>query len=213
MKFIGFYNYTVILTYISLVSGVLGIKFSYDGRVGLAVCCLVFSGICDMFDGAVARTKKDRTEDQKNFGIQLDSLCDVVCFGVLPAIILYFLGIDSIVGIAMLIFYVLCAVIRLAFFNVLEAKRQKSEDGCAKAYRGLPVTSAAIILPFFFLLGFLLSDKVMIVIYYILPAITGLAFITDFRVPKLDVSKLLRRRAKKSAEEKEECECDSLSNV
>ena len=133
MKFIGFYNYTVILTYISLVSGVLGIKFAHGGRVGLAVCCLVFSGICDMFDGAVARTKKDRTEDQKNFGIQLDSLCDVICFGVLPAIILYFLGLDAYIGSEMLIFYVLCAVIRLAFFNVLEAKRQKSEDGGAKA--------------------------------------------------------------------------------
>lgn len=206
MKFIGFYNYTVILTYISLVSSVLGIKFAYDGRVGLAVCCLAFSGICDMFDGAIARTKKDRTEDQKNFGIQLDSLCDVICFGVLPAIILYFLGIDSIVGIAMLIFYVLCAVIRLAFFNVLETKRQKSEGGCTKAYRGLPVTSAAIILPFFFLLGLFLPDKVMIVIYYILPVLVGLAFITDFRVPKLDVSRLLRRREKACEQESEEKE-------
>ena len=203
MKFIGFYNYTVILTYISLISGVLGIKFAHEGRVGLAVCCLIFSGICDMFDGAVARTKKDRTEDQKNFGIQLDSLCDVICFGVLPAIILYFLGVDDVIGIAMLIFYVLCAVIRLAFFNVLETKRQRTEGGCAKAYRGLPVTSASIILPFFYLLGLVLPDKVMTVIYYILPVLTGLAFITDFRFPKLDISKLLRRRREECEQEEE----------
>lgn len=203
MKFIGFYNYTVILTYISLISGVLGIKFAHEGRVVLAVCCLIFSGICDMFDGAVARTKKDRTEDQKNFGIQLDSLCDVICFGVLPAIILYFLGVDDVIGIAMLIFYVLCAVIRLAFFNVLETKRQRTEGGCAKAYRGLPVTSASIILPFFYLLGLALPDKVMTVIYYILPVLTGLAFITDFRFPKLDISKLLRRRREECEQEEE----------
>ena len=136
MKFIGFYNYTVILTYMSLISGVLGMKLAYDGKIGLAILCLAFSGICDMFDGAVARSKKDRTTDEKNFGIQLDSLCDVICFGVFPAVILYFCGVNSIIGIAILMAYILCALIRLAFFNVLEAKRQAAEDGCAKGYRG-----------------------------------------------------------------------------
>ena len=111
-----------------------------------------------MCDGVVARTKKNRTADEKNFGIQLDSLCDVVCFGVFPAVILFFSGVNTVCGLAILIFYALCAVIRLAFFNVLETKRQVAEGGCAKGYRGLPVTSAAIILPFFYLstlLGFI----------------------------------------------------------
>ena len=193
MKFIGFYDYTVILTYISLISGVLGMKFAYDGRLGLAICCLTISGICDMFDGAVARSKKNRTADEKNFGIQLDSLCDVICFGVFPAVILYFSGIDTVLGIAILIFYVLCAVIRLAFFNVLETKRQSVEDGCAKAYRGLPVTSSSIIFPFFYLVGLLIPSDVMTVIWYVLPAIVGLLFITDVRIPKFDISRLFRK--------------------
>ena len=77
VKLIGFYDYTVILTYISLISGLAGMKFAADGRLGLAIGCLVFSGVLDMFDGAVARTKKNRTADEKNFGIQLDSLLDV----------------------------------------------------------------------------------------------------------------------------------------
>ena len=47
----------------------------------------MFSGFCDMFDGIVARTKKDRTDEEKRFGIQLDSLSDIVCFGVLPFVI------------------------------------------------------------------------------------------------------------------------------
>ena len=81
MRLIGFYNYTVILTYLSLVSSLLGIKFAFEGKAFAAMACLAASGICDMFDGVVARSKKDRTDDQKNFGIQLDSLCDVVCFG------------------------------------------------------------------------------------------------------------------------------------
>ena len=194
MKFIGFYNYTVILTYMSLISSLCGMKLAHDGRFGLAICCLALSGLCDMFDGVVARTKKDRTADQKNFGIQLDSLCDVVCFGVFPAVYLYFWGINTIWGIALLMLYVLCAVIRLAFFNVLEAKRQQTEEGCTKFYRGLPVTSASMIFPFFYLVGLLAPEGVMTVINYILPALVGFLFIADFRVPKLDVTKLFKKK-------------------
>ena len=193
MKFIGFYNYTVILTYMSLISGAIGMKFAYDGRPGLAILCLLISGVCDLFDGVVARSKKNRTATEKSFGIQLDSLCDVICFGVFPAVFLYFNGVNSIGGIALLIFYILCAVIRLAFFNVLESNRQASEDGCAKGYRGLPVTSAAMIFPFFYLLGLFIPGNVMTVIYYILPALIGVLFIADFRVPKLDIAKLMRK--------------------
>ena len=127
MKFIGVYDYTVILTYMSLVSGLIGIKLAHSGEIMWAILCVGISGFLDMFDGVVARTKKNRTEDQKNFGIQLDSLCDVICFGVVPAVILYFWGVDEIWGVAFLIFYVLCALIRLAFFNVLETKRQRSK--------------------------------------------------------------------------------------
>ena len=197
MKFIGFYNYTVILTYMSLISSLCGMKLAHDGRFGLAICCLAISGICDMFDGVVARTKKDRTADQKNFGIQLDSLCDVVCFGVFPAVYLYFWGINTIWGIALLMLYVLCAVIRLAFFNVLETKRQQTEGGCTKSYRGLPVTNSAILLPACFVLGWFLPDVAMNVIYHIFPVVVGLLFITDFTVPKLDVTKLFRKPAGK----------------
>ena len=197
MKFIGVYDYTVILTYMSLISGLLGMKLAYDGKIIWAVLCLFISGFCDMFDGVVARTKKNRTEDQKNFGIQLDSLCDVVCFGVVPAVIVYFCGVNSVWGIALLIFYVLCAVIRLAFFNVLETKRQRSEGGVTKSYRGLPVTNAAFILPPLFLLSFVLPDVVMNVLYHVYPVVVGLLFITDFTVPKLDVTKLFRKPASK----------------
>jgi CDP-diacylglycerol--serine O-phosphatidyltransferase len=196
MKFIGFYNYTVILTYLSLISGVIGMKLAREGRIGLAIFCLMLSGTCDMFDGVVARTKKNRTADEKNFGIQLDSLCDVVCFGVFPAVIFFFSGVNTVYGIAILIFYVLCAVIRLAFFNVLETKRQETEGGCAKGYRGLPVTSAAIIFPFFYLVGLWIPDAVMLVINYMLPLLTGFLFILDFHVPKLDIGKLFSKKTR-----------------
>jgi CDP-diacylglycerol--serine O-phosphatidyltransferase len=191
MRFIGFYDYTVILTYVSLISGVVGMKLAFCGRIGAAICCLVLSGVCDLFDGVVARSKKNRTVDEKNFGIQLDSLCDVVCFGVLPAIILYFSGVDSILGVAILALYVLCAVIRLAFFNVLETKRQQEEGGCNKTYRGLPVTSIAFILPMTFWLQFLVPELVFLSLLHLVLLVTGFLFVLDFPLRKPDLKQIL----------------------
>lgn len=193
MRLIGFYDYTVILTYMSLISGLVGMKAAFDGRFDLAIGCLMLSGFLDLFDGAVARTKKNRTEDEKNFGIQLDSLCDMVCFGAFPAAFLYCSGVETMVGLAILGLYVLCALIRLAFFNVLEIRRQKTEGGCAKGYRGLPVTSISIILPFFYFMGRALPGNVTQVIYYAVPAVTALLFVWDFSMPKLDIGKYLFR--------------------
>ena len=197
MRLIGFYNYTVILTYISLFSSLLGIKFAFDGNAFAAMACLAISGICDMFDGVVARSKKNRTADEKNFGIQLDSLCDVICFGAFPAIFLYFNGVDSVVGIILLMLFVLCAVIRLAFFNVLEIKRQQTEGGVTKKYRGLPVTSIAIILPLTFLLHYVLPENVMTVIYYVLTVVVPFLFVLDEGIPKFCVDKIFAKKKEK----------------
>ncbi len=71
-KMIGFYDYTVILTYLSILSGTTGIILCLNG-VGhpyLGMFFLLFSGLCDTFDGKVARSKKDRTEQMKKFGIR-----------------------------------------------------------------------------------------------------------------------------------------------
>ena len=100
LRFIGIYNYTVILTYGSLLSAVIGMTLCAKGKFTAAVICLILSGICDAFDGTVARSKKDRTEDEKAFGIQIDSLCDLVSFGVFPAMLCYHLGADGFLGIA-----------------------------------------------------------------------------------------------------------------
>ena len=191
MKFIGVYDYTVILTYLSLISSIFGMTQAIHGDYKMAIFCLAFSGACDAFDGRVARTKKNRTEDEKNFGIQLDSLCDVVCFGVFPAIICYLLGVRGTIGLPIVFFYCLCAVIRLAFFNVLEAKRQKTEGGSNKVYRGLPVTSISFILPMAFWLQFLMSDMAFLVLLHVLLALVGFLFILDFPLPKPGLKQIL----------------------
>lgn len=184
MRFIGFYDYTVILTYISLISSVLGMTRAIHGDYKGAIFCLAFSGICDAFDGRVARTKKNRTDDEKAFGVQLDSLCDVICFGIFPAIICYLLGVRGVLGVILVMFYCLCAVIRLGFFNVLEAKRQATEEGAAKTYRGLPVTSIAFILPLAFWLQFVLPELVFMVLLHGILFAVGFLFILDFPLRK-----------------------------
>ena len=83
---LGFYNYTVILTYLGMLFGFYGIGSAMDGDVSRALLCLMAAGFCDMFDGKVASTM-ERTTQQKQFGIQIDSLADLICFGVLPGVI------------------------------------------------------------------------------------------------------------------------------
>lgn len=121
---LGFYDYTVVLTYISLAISVVGMTRALEGDFKVAILCLALSGLCDMFDGKIARTKKNRTDDEKKFGIQIDSLCDVVCFGVFPSMICYCLGMNHIPGIIILSLYCVASVIRLGYFNVMEEKRQ-----------------------------------------------------------------------------------------
>ena len=181
---IGFYDYTVVLTYISLICSVFGMTQAIDGRFRVAIVCLALSGLLDMFDGKVARTKKDRTDDQKLFGVQIDSLCDVVCFGIFPAMICYILGVRGILGGIIIAYYGVCSVIRLAFFNVLETNRQREEDGANKYYHGLPITTMAIVLPLAFLLNFCISQFAFRCVLMIVLAVVGTLFIVDFKLKK-----------------------------
>lgn len=191
MKLIGFYDYTVILTYISLVSSVIGMVKAAAGSFGAAIFCLAFSGFCDIFDGTVARTKKNRTDDEKAFGIQLDSLCDMISFGAFPALLCYCMGTDGTVGLICICLYTLCALIRLAFFNVLEGNRQRVEDGCNKYYRGLPVTTISVIFPVIYLLRGCFTEAAFAGILHGMLILVAFLFVLDFRVKKIDIRKLL----------------------
>ena len=206
MSMIGYYNYTVWLTYLSLISAALGIGASLHG-IGhpyIGIFFLMLSGLCDAFDGKVARRKKDRTEEEKKFGIQIDSLADLVAFGVLPACIglsLATLGPDlrgsiikdfrelcvqgflSSVLIIILVFYVLAALIRLAYYNVLEEERQKTETGNRKYFVGMPVTAASLLFPTIMLAQYLLPFDITW-LYFLGLLVLGILFLSNIRVPK-----------------------------
>ena len=89
----------------------------------------------------------------------------------------------SILILFILMFYVLAALIRLAYFNVMEEERQKTEGGCRKTYIGLPVTSAALIFPSIMLLQYILPFDIT-PIYYLALLVTGFLFVSKIQVKK-----------------------------
>ena len=181
---IGFYNYTVVLTYMSLISAITGMTFAHAGVFGAAIFCLALSGFFDMFDGKVARRKKDRTDDEKLFGIQLDSLCDVAAFGVFPAYLCYCMGVQGRLGFLAIIFYAICGVIRLAYFNVIETNNFFSEEEHETVYYGLPITSAAVIFPLVYLLKGIFTASAYNAILTVLLFGVGMLFISNFKLRK-----------------------------
>ena len=209
---IGFYDYTVILTYLSLLSATTGIVVALSGGGHPYYGCffLLFSGLCDAFDGKVARTKKARTRTEMNFGIQIDSLSDLVAFGVLPACIgTALIRVSPLINAALmgisipwhiaagklclhavLVLYVLTAMIRLAYFNVTEQERQTTETGARTDYLGLPVTSAALIFPLVLLFQYLIPQDITLV-YLGTAVVTGILFLTPFRIRKVGLKGIL----------------------
>lgn len=182
---LGFYNYTVMLTYLSLISGCTGIMLSANGNTGGAVICLMLSGFFDLFDGKVAATRK-RNDDEKKFGIQIDSLSDLVCFGVLPSMIGYSLGMTEYYWYPLFAVYVLAALIRLAYFNVMEEKRQKQTTETRKNYNGMPVTTVAILIPILYFVFRLIGNFNWEIVYGISLAVFAAAFlIKSLKIKKI----------------------------
>lgn len=196
---IGFYDYTVWLTYLSFISACTGIFLTLTNNNPLqGIICLLVSGLCDAFDGKVASTKADRTEMGKKFGIQIDSLSDVVAFGILPAVI----GIGSfrtfkstgasttkgqlflsVVAFIIAIMYMLAAYIRLAYYNVTEEERQKTETGRRTTYSGLPVTAAALVFPVLFLLSNI-TWELFITAYFAAMLLMSFLFLLNIPIKK-----------------------------
>ena len=180
---IGYYNYTVWLTFIGMLSSVTGMRLAIQGKIIPAVICLMFSGFCDMFDGIVARTKKDRTDEEKRFGIQLDSLSDIVCFGVLPFVIGVCIGAREWWQIAIMALLALAGLIRLAYFNVTEETRQKQTNEKRKHYLGVPITSSALTVPLLFCFRGLL-DGAFPIAYTLMLLVNGMLFVVPLQVKK-----------------------------
>ena len=209
---IGVYDYTVILTYLSLVSGCVGtiVAMSGVGHPYIGMFLLLLCGLCDGFDGRVARMKKDRTELEKKFGVQIDSFADLISFGLLPAAIGMSMlrhnnrlsdlrglvegisgganpQVDSVfrvIFITIAVVYVLAAMIRLAYFNATEEEREQEirENGVAY-FTGLPVTTAALVFPMVLLMHYIPWIDLSIP-YFVVMLIMAVLFLGRFRIRK-----------------------------
>lgn len=177
---IGKWNKSVILTYIGVCFGIYGIYIS-EINTNKAMIALVMAGICDMFDGTIARMCK-RTEEEKNFGIQLDSLADVVSFAILPTAIVMNLMSLSIVNFIGCAVYVIFGVARLAYFNITV---ESGTDKAVKFYHGLPITYIAFTLPITYTISLFVIPEYSWFIAFATLLFTGILFIVDIHVKKI----------------------------
>ena len=152
MVIIGKYNKSVILTYIGGIFALFGMIFAIIDNLQYSLICLMLAGICDLFDGKIARMCK-RTDIEKEFGKQIDSLVDVFSFVALPCVIAIKLFLNINIWLCIIIiFYLLSGIIRLAWFNIISSKEE-----AVKYFIGVPV---AYIVYIIFAVLFILNIKI-----------------------------------------------------
>ena len=179
--FIGEYNKAVFLTYLGVVFGILSLMFAFSGNFMYAMVCLLTAGVCDAFDGKVARSC-ERTEDGKRFGIEIDSLADTVNFVVLPIVIFFNMGMTSWYHIIIYIMYALAGIIRLAYFNVLAFKEKDFK--AVDCYTGLPVTTVSFFFPFAYAFSKILPTEIMNWILSGMMLLIAFLFVFNFKIKK-----------------------------
>jgi len=146
------------ITLLALASGITAIRFGMDDKWAVAVSFIILAGILDMLDGRAARM----LGADSRFGAQLDSLADLVSFGVAPGIIMYRWSLhqmDHLGWIAALIFCA-CGAIRLARFNV-ESVRDEGATKGNPYFTGLPTPAAACMVLLPLLVSFQWNDPVI----------------------------------------------------
>ncbi|MBI1181923.1 MAG: CDP-diacylglycerol--serine O-phosphatidyltransferase [Alphaproteobacteria bacterium] len=129
-----------VLTVLALCSGVTSMRYAFQERWEAAVVAILLASLFDALDGRVARLIKGTTK----FGAELDSLSDVICFGVAPALVLYLWTLHDVRGIgwAVVLLYCVCCALRLARFNIMD--QNAGEDGTIhRFFMGMPAPAAA----------------------------------------------------------------------
>lgn len=141
MIILRYLNPPNLVTYIGLLLALAAIMLGWSGFLGFAMIAFMGAGICDLFDGQLAR-QLELSEAERRFGQNLDSLNDTVSFGVVPALLLYSVF-PSVWLYPVMAIYLIAVLTRLAHFDVV-GTFQKGESSY---YSGLPVTSSALIIP------------------------------------------------------------------
>ena len=127
-------------TLVGVCIGLTSIKFAFDERFGLAIICIIVAGLIDGLDGRIARL----IQGTSKVGKELDSLTDVISFGVAPAFIMYFWQLNTLgrVGWLICLIYVICVALRLARFNVSSETQSSWKDNF---FEGVPSPAGGIL--------------------------------------------------------------------
>ncbi|MBQ9848510.1 MAG: CDP-alcohol phosphatidyltransferase family protein [Clostridia bacterium] len=184
--FIGHYSLANGLTLFGLLSSVTSCFLAAKGNFKFAVYMLFLACICDMFDGKIARSTPNRTAQQKFYGVQLDSLCDVISFGVTPCFIAFSFGFDGILDVIIYGIFVMCGAIRLAYFNTLA---NENPGKSSKSFRGVPIPVSVGVVIFLFLLTTFISADITLWIFRIFYLGLAIGFILNIKIKKPDMKK------------------------
>lgn len=155
-----------VFTLASLVCGIIAIFLSITKAFSLAAVLMFLCVICDFLDGYVAQ----KMHQKNSFGRELDSLCDIVAFGVTPAVFGYMLGLTAGWQIAILVMFVIAGALRLARFNVTELQH----------YEGLPITSGGVIIPVLYFAGIFNNSLYSILLY----ALMAVLMVSTIKIKK-----------------------------
>jgi len=149
-----------VVTLTSMCFGLSAIRFAHTNDWKYAVFCIFVSAFSDMFDGKIARF----LDQSSSFGLELDSLSDLVCFGVAPSIILYSVTMQKVgnIGWVVCLFYTVCCAWRLARYNATHSDSEKLTKLDRLYFTGIPAPAGAFV-ALFPLVLFIMTDNFMIV--------------------------------------------------
>jgi CDP-diacylglycerol--serine O-phosphatidyltransferase len=166
-----------ICSLLGLLCAVFGIFFAIEGYFLASIIGVLWAVLFDWFDGIIARKIKGRTKEQGVFGGQLDSMIDIVSFGILPAILLLSYGNYSLWFMPGVFIIISTSAIRLSYFNVYGLFDSKT-------YMGLALDNNVLILAFVFLFESFFSHTTFSIIIYTILMILSVLNLASIPTPK-----------------------------
>ncbi len=181
-----------IFTLIGVCIGLSSIIFAFDGRFEVSVLAIIVAGIIDGLDGRIARLIKGTSK----VGKELDSLTDVISFGVAPAFIMYFWKLNELgrLGWLICLIYVVCVALRLARFNVNSTSEPSWRDNF---FEGIPSPAGGILvlMPLIYSLSELqlikLNYNLVVPLFFIVISLLLISKIPTYSLKKIVVPRTM----------------------
>tara|TARA_E500000331_G_scaffold341754_1_gene374616 strand:- start:86 stop:889 length:804 start_codon:yes stop_codon:yes gene_type:complete len=184
------------ITLIGVCIGLTSIKFAIDGKFAIAIIAILFASLMDALDGRIARLIKGTSK----MGKELDSLADVISFGVAPALIMYFWNLQYLekFGWFVCLTYVVCVALRLARFNVSSEDEPSWKDNF---FEGIPSPAGGIIVLMPLVLSFSglgelffeINYDLLVPIFFILVSILLISTIPTYSFKKIVIPRTMTK--------------------